>query len=1088
MAIGKIYSIDITKGRCKDTGDWVVEDIRRTHEGYTPLGTLTALTESSYEIEEIDDSNQYDLLYETSAGNVYLTNNKWYLDDFETDFDNSYILIYAFGGARYNVNEIFAFFYNTINGEITLIVYDAVNLRVNNNVVVAVIQTGLTKYDINSLCPLLKDNSNNIYYLNVDGTVTGVTLEPISSSFIIISDGILYKENGICKYRNNNRNWSPVDLKVIAPNDFDFEYIKNNIILIHYNYSKHSPTSVYLFVNKGEYADVYFISIDVTLNTPNYIFVGDRTIIINKCKTDENTKITTNNINILASINYQEHNIKYKDQIQNYLLINNNNTLFTINQCIIYPSIKNSNFTKCIDYTLYNADEDKWYGFKFLKIHQSVQSEFSDSVDFTKSTNIVRKDIICGNLYEINNVAYWYNGEEYIFEEEEMLGKLLVRDFEPTSKITAASFPTINDVEYVIMHENDRKTNSIETPHFLDTEGYLDDSYTIDIPIVNNIIPKGLFYNQTVGKIVCKPDDTITFGEYSFYGGGVGVCYAKKINLEYNAFSEDSERPISHAVIGADYSDAYKGHSWYEPLYDLIPIEEYNDVLSFEFSGSSITLTINGENKTFTESPININNVVTYDINDSANSQITKIISVPVNEQMQNSRTLILDYVKQNSFDLTNMNKFTLNCVYYTRSYTGNPLCEYVNIDDTIFLNTFSYNANLDYYDLSSMFYRYNNIKTASLNNVKFIKKGFSGYYMINMTDMFKDCSSLKTVSMKGWDVDGMSFLGSPFNSGCTSLESIDLTDSSMNLYLHIKKCLEEKKLTNVELIYEIDYGNLTFEFEAPSNNSNQFYLNGEWYTATTSPYTVVMNDFLKEINFNSLNYYITKITEIPKAYEMNVLKDLFSYKSKLTEIVGIENLDVSNVTDMKQMFYNCSALTELDLSLWDVTNVTDMTDMFYNCNNLNYLNISNWRNKDIINVSVNGNIKTIICRNSNVIPTGIGSSNNSLVEQIDFSNSEFRMMDFINMFRNCSNLKNINFDGCHANYINNIESMFWGCSSLESIDVSWITKSVYYASWVFYGCTSLKTLKVKSGLESYWTEVLTDSELDVNNITIISV
>lgn len=947
MAIGKIYSIDITKGRCKDIGDWVVEDIRRTHEGYTPLGTLTALTESSSEIEEID-TNQYDLLYETSAGNVYLTNNKWYLDGFETDFDNSYILIYAFGGARYNVNEIFAFFYNTINGEITLIVYDAVNLRVNNNVVVAVIQTGLTKYDINSLCPLLKDNSNNIYYLNVDGTVTGVTLDPISSSFIIISDGILYKENGRCKYRNNNRNWSPVDLEVIVPNDFDFEYIKNNIILIHNNYNKHSPTSVYLFVNKGEYADVYFISIDVTLNTPNYIFVSDKRIIINKCKTDENTKITTNNINILASINYTEHNVKYQDHIQNYLLINNNNTLFTINQCIIYPSIKNSNFTKCIDYTLYNADENKWYGFKFLKVLKSTESESSDHVDFTKSTNIVRTDIICGNLYEINNVAYWYDGEEYIFEEEEMLGKLLVRDFEPTSKITSIYFPTTNDVEYMIMHEDDIKTNSKETPHFLDSDGYLS-SYTIDIPIVNNIIPNGLFYNKGASKIVCKPDDTITFGEYSFYGGAIDKCYAKKINLEYNAFSDDSEAPITHAVIGADYSDAYKGHSWYEPNYDLIPMEEYNDVLSFEFSGSSITLTINGEKKTFTESPININNVVTYDINDSANSQITKIISVPVNEQMKNSRTLVLDYVKQNSFDLTNMNKFTLNCVYYTSSYSGNSLCEYVNIDDAIFLNTFQYNANLDYYDLSSMFYRYNNINTASLNNVKFNKKGLFGYgvygyYMINMSDMFKDCSSLKTVSMKGWDVDGMSFLGSPFNSGCTSLESIDLTDSSMNLYLHIKKCLEEKKLTNVELIYEIDYGNLTFEFEAPSNNNNQFYVNGEWYTATTSPYTVVMNDFLKELNFNSLNYYITKITEIPKTYDINVLKDLFNYKSILTEIVGIENLDVTNLTSLQSLFTSDSAITSLDLSGWDVTNVTNFNEMFAYCTSLKTLNLTGWR------------------------------------------------------------------------------------------------------------------------------------------------
>lgn len=197
-----------------------------------------------------------------------------------------------------------------------------------------------------------------------------------------------------------------------------------------------------------------------------------------------------------------------------------------------------------------------------------------------------------------------------------------------------------------------------------------------------------------------------------------------------------------------------------------------------------------------------------------------------------------------------------------------------------------------------------------------------------------------------------------------------------------------------------------------------------------------------------------------------------------------VKDLDVSNVTDMNGMFWGCSGLTELDLSAWNVSKVTDMTDIFWGCNNLNYLNISNWKNNDITKVSINGNIKTIICRNSNVIPVGIGP----LAEQVDFSNSNFRMNDFMNMFRDCSNLKNINFDGCYASFVYQIGSMFANCSSLETIDVSWITKSVYYASNVFYGCTSLKTLKVKSGLESYWTDKLTESGLDVNNITIISV
>ena len=31
-------------------------------------------------------------------------------------------------------------------------------------------------------------------------------------------------------------------------------------------------------------------------------------------------------------------------------------------------------------------------------------------------------------------------------------------------------------------------------------------------------------------------------------------------------------------------------------------------------------------------------------------------------------------------------------------------------------------------------------------------------------------------------------------------------------------------------------------------------------------------------------------------------------------------------------MVYNCSALTSLDLSGWNISNVTEMSDMFYDC------------------------------------------------------------------------------------------------------------------------------------------------------------
>ena len=54
-----------------------------------------------------------------------------------------------------------------------------------------------------------------------------------------------------------------------------------------------------------------------------------------------------------------------------------------------------------------------------------------------------------------------------------------------------------------------------------------------------------------------------------------------------------------------------------------------------------------------------------------------------------------------------------------------------------------------------------------------------------------------------------------------------------------------------------------------------------------------------------------------------------------LSDIVGIEYLNTSEVTDMSHMFDNCGSLTSLDLSTFDTGNVTDMEKMFYDCYNL---------------------------------------------------------------------------------------------------------------------------------------------------------
>ena len=54
-----------------------------------------------------------------------------------------------------------------------------------------------------------------------------------------------------------------------------------------------------------------------------------------------------------------------------------------------------------------------------------------------------------------------------------------------------------------------------------------------------------------------------------------------------------------------------------------------------------------------------------------------------------------------------------------------------------------------------------------------------------------------------------------------------------------------------------------------------------------------------------------------------------------LTTINGIENLNTSEVIVMNSTFYDCDALTRIDVNSFDVSKVTNATSMFGNCDNL---------------------------------------------------------------------------------------------------------------------------------------------------------
>ena len=68
---------------------------------------------------------------------------------------------------------------------------------------------------------------------------------------------------------------------------------------------------------------------------------------------------------------------------------------------------------------------------------------------------------------------------------------------------------------------------------------------------------------------------------------------------------------------------------------------------------------------------------------------------------------------------------------------------------------------------------------------------------------------------------------------------------------------------------------------------------------------------------------------------------------------IDISDWDVSNVTNMRCMFFDCGELKSVgDLSNWDVSNVTDMCGMFYECNELKFIgDISKWNVSNVTNM-----------------------------------------------------------------------------------------------------------------------------------------
>ena len=216
--------------------------------------------------------------------------------------------------------------------------------------------------------------------------------------------------------------------------------------------------------------------------------------------------------------------------------------------------------------------------------------------------------------------------------------------------------------------------------------------------------------------------------------------------------------------------------------------------------------------------------------------------------------------------------------------------------------------------------------------------------------------------------------------------------------------------------------------------------------------------------------------------YKPTSLSYFFDRLTKLETITGLEYLNTEKVTDMSYMFYNCVALTSLDVTKFNTANVKNMGNMFYSCSALTSLDVTKFNTENVANMSYMfyscsslksldvTHFNTANVKNMTSMFSGCSSLTSLDVTHFNTAN----VTNMISMFSVCSKLTSLNVTNFNTANVKSMSHMFNSCSALTSLDITnFNTENVTNMSYMFNSCSSLTSLY----LTNFNTEKVTNME-----------
>ena len=429
-------------------------------------------------------------------------------------------------------------------------------------------------------------------------------------------------------------------------------------------------------------------------------------------------------------------------------------------------------------------------------------------------------------------------------------------------------------------------------------------------------------------------------------------------------------------------------------------------------------------------------------------------------------------------------------------------------------------------YTMEKMFLGCSSLKNLDL-------RSFNTSRVENMTHMFSRCHSLVSINIASFNTSNVIYMEGMF-SNCKCLDNLDLksfdTSNVSNMSYMFKKCIS---LTSVCLE--------TFNTENVTDMSNMFYKCSRLTSLDLASFKTGKVTDMKYMFAECECITELDLSSFDTSGVMN-MQGMFDGCINLSSI-NLSNFDTSNVTNMSYMFNKCLALRSIDLTSFNTSNVTDMEHMFSQCPQLENLNLTSFDTRKVKEMrdmfDKQSNIKYIIYHEqcfssiSNLVdtipyPIGIVTSyklnekmkylmqvSNDWVLKEERVNDQYtrvrvtyrhynaatirkdafteleKLNDFYSdislkgLFQNCRNIKHVGIPFNFGLYdITDLSYMFYGCSSLKSVDLGSLqTSSVVDTSYMFHGCSSLSFINV----ENFDTKNVTNMKFMFNGCSALS-